>query len=598
MRCQGSTVIAAVALVMVAEPFHAPAGAEPVWVTNQGARLVLGQESFTRQNPEPSREVLGAAAGVAFANNRLFVADGNRLGARPVNNRILIYNNVFGFVPRPEDVLPQERACPVCIGLPDIVLGQPDFDSTASSSLPDSDGLNNPSAVASDGLRLAVADTNNNRVLLWNRVPILNDTPPDLVLGQDDFTTKIPTTAPSGMRGPQGVWLADNKLFVADSQNSRVLIWNTIPTSNGQAPDVVVGQPDLDARHEADLTKGVYDPDEKRLLDPVSVTVSGGMMFVADLGFSRVLVYFSVPTQDYAPADLVIGQPDFASNTPNNSEALCEALGPLDDDGSRSENETPPSNAPFGVRLPPVLRDIDPDEVRYPRRCERTLSWPRFAFSDGTRLFVADSGNDRILVYSQIPTENAPAADLVIGQPNFVQLTESDGPGSLRSPSSMAYDGQNLYVADPFSRRIMLFTPGEPMIDHDGIRNAAAIAIHGSGHLEFDQELPIDLADTPINEAQLAPVLPGGEEIKITLDGAELFYTTVEGETAESVRDQVVEIINNALDLPVIAHPALGVGRHATGAIRLRRRGQTGRRGHPGHQRQAVRLYGSRGRLT
>ena len=570
MRCRGSTVFAAVTLVLAGEPFLALAGAEPVWVPNQGARLVIGQESFTRQSPKPSREVLGAASGVAFANNRLFVADGNRLGARPVNNRILIYSNVSGFVPRPEDVLLQDGVCPVCIGLPDIVLGQPDFDSTASSRLPESDGLNNPSAVASDGLRLAVADTNNNRVLLWNQVPILNDTPPDLVLGQDDLTTKTPSTSPSGMRGPQGVWLADNKLFVADSQNSRVLIWNSIPTSNGQPPDVVVGQPDLDTRHEADLTQGVYDPDEKRLLDPVSVTVSEGMMFVADLGFSRVLIYFSVPTVNFAPADLVIGQPDFTSNTPNNSEALCEALGPLDDDGSRSENETFPSNLPFAPRIAPVRGEIDPDQERYPRRCERTLSWPRFAFSDGQRLFVADSGNDRILVFDQIPTENAPEADLVIGQPNFVQLTESDGPGSVRSPSSMAYDGQNLYVADPFSRRILVFTPGEPMIDQEkGIRNAAAISIHGSAHLEFDQELPIDLADTPIDESQLAPVLPGGEEIKITLDNAELFYTTVDGDTAETVRDKVVEMINNDPDLPVTALPALGIGRHATGAIRF-----------------------------
>ena len=541
----------------------------PTWISNQGARLIIGQDSFTRQNPESDRQVLGAAQGVAFVGNRLFVADGNRIGALPVNNRILIYENVSGFVPVPDAILPQESACPACIGLPDTVLGQADFDTTASSDLPDVPGLNNPSAVHSDGIRLAIADTNNNRVLLWNSIPLANGTEPDVVLGQSDFSGRLAETSPTGMRGPQGVWLDGGRLFVADTQNSRILIWNSIPTSNGQNPDVVIGQPDLNTRHEADLTKGVYDPDEKRMLDPVSVTVSGNRMFVADLGFNRIMIFNSVPGQDYAAADVVIGQPDFASSVPNNSEALCEPIGPNDDDGSRSENETPPTNVPLAVPLPPRQGEIDPDEVRYPRRCEGTLNFPRFALVVGEQLFVADAGNDRILVYNKIPTENGAKADLVIGQPSFVQLTESEGPGSVRSPTSMAYDGLNLYVADPFTRRILVFTPGEDWIDLNGVRNAAAISIHSRGHLEFDQALPVDISDTQIDESQLPPVLPGGEEIKITIDGVEMFYTTKEGETAEDVRDQVVDMINDDPSLSVTAHPALGVGRHAVGTIRF-----------------------------
>ena len=550
-------------------PPASPVEDGPVWVSNQGARLVIGQDSFTRQNPFPSREVLGSAQGVAYAGNRLFVADGNRLGALPVSNRILIYNDVSGFVPGPYELLPQQRKCPACVGLPDVVLGQADFDTTDSSDLPDTPGLNNPSAVHSDGLRLAVADTNNNRVLLWLSIPSVNGTEPDVVLGQEDFASNFPLTTPTGMRGPQGVWLDGGRLFVADTQNSRILIWNTIPTSNAQAPDLVLGQPDLNTRHEADLTQGVYEPDEKRMLDPVSVTFSDGRLFVADLGFNRILIFNSVPTQNFASADVVVGQPDFASGLPNNSEALCEPLGPLDDDGSRSENETPPSNVPLIVPLPPLRDEIDPDEVRYPRRCASTLNFPRFALVVDGSLFVADSGNDRILVYRSIPAGHGAAADLVIGQPNFVQLTESEGPGSIRSPASLAYDGQNVYVADPFTRRILVFTRGLAMIAGEGIRNAAAVSIHSRGHLEFDQELPVDITDTELDESQLPPVLPGGEEIKVTIDGNELFYTTEEGETALDVRDKITDIINSNDALPVNAYPSLGVGRHATGEIQF-----------------------------
>src|SRR5690606_17945631 len=100
-----------------------------------------------------------------------------------------------------------------------------------------------------------VADTNNNRVLLWNTIPQSNNTPPNVVLGQPDLSNNFPRTTSTGMRGPQGVWIDSGRLFVADTQNSRVLIWNSIPTSNGQAADIVVGQPDFTTRPEPDLSQ-------------------------------------------------------------------------------------------------------------------------------------------------------------------------------------------------------------------------------------------------------------------------------------------------------------------------------------------------------
>ena len=71
-----SISIAALCLLAVS------AVAEPQWVNQQGARLVIGQTSFTRENPASSREVMGAAGGVAVGGDRLFIADGNRVGAK------------------------------------------------------------------------------------------------------------------------------------------------------------------------------------------------------------------------------------------------------------------------------------------------------------------------------------------------------------------------------------------------------------------------------------------------------------------------------------------------------------------------------------
>jgi len=36
--------------------------------------------------------------------------------------------------------------------------------------------------------------------------------------------------------------------MVADTQNNRVLIWNSIPTQNNQPADLVLGQPNLPRR--------------------------------------------------------------------------------------------------------------------------------------------------------------------------------------------------------------------------------------------------------------------------------------------------------------------------------------------------------------
>ncbi len=64
--------------------------AERVWVDHQSARLAIGQPFFTRQAPLSSRETIGGVGGVAFGGDILVVADGNRVGSRPVNNRVLV----------------------------------------------------------------------------------------------------------------------------------------------------------------------------------------------------------------------------------------------------------------------------------------------------------------------------------------------------------------------------------------------------------------------------------------------------------------------------------------------------------------------------
>ena len=51
------------------------------FIDGQAARLVIGQSTFTSQDSNSSDTVLGAASGLAFAGDTLFVADSNRVTA-------------------------------------------------------------------------------------------------------------------------------------------------------------------------------------------------------------------------------------------------------------------------------------------------------------------------------------------------------------------------------------------------------------------------------------------------------------------------------------------------------------------------------------
>jgi hypothetical protein len=95
-----------------------------------------------------------------------------------------------------------------------------------------------------------------------------------------------------------------------DFFNSRVLIWNSIPTSNGAPADVVVGQPDFTSADNSTLNA-------QSLNEPGDVTSDGTSLFVADSRNNRILVYSPFPTSNNPTATHVLGQADFTHNLSN-----------------------------------------------------------------------------------------------------------------------------------------------------------------------------------------------------------------------------------------------------------------------------------------
>ena len=464
------------AVVALLTAFAIQASAQD-FLTGQAARVVLGQPTFTSQDPGASERLLGGAGGLAYANGMLFVTDANRVSATPQNHRILLFRDVKTAFPRPtaEISLDETNRCPVCTGRPnldygaaDIVLGQPDFKKVDLGRT--RSALRLPTSVSTDGQKVAVADTENNRVLIWNSIPTVNNAPADVVLGAPDFTTlRAGVLDNKSFRGPQGVWIQGTRLFVADTQNHRVMVWNNIPTANDAPADYVLGQANFTTTSERELQQAPVLPVANRLKNPVSVTSDGTRLFVADLGYNRIAIWNSIPTRTEQPMDLALGQPNLISDLSNNVVNMCESTG----------------------------KAADGTTLLYPARCAGTVDFPRYALSDGKRLYVADGGNDRVLIWNSIPTQSGAAADLVIGQPDFTSNVVTDAsdfftpnllrgaPNTTRTPTSLAWDGENLYVATPYDRRILVFTPARADVPQNGVRNAASRNVYAVGVLEF-----------------------------------------------------------------------------------------------------------------
>jgi uncharacterized protein (TIGR03437 family) len=491
------------------------------FVTGQAARLVIGQPNgFTAQDPQSNNVTVGGTSAVAVAGNTLFLADSNPVGSNPSNNRVLIFTNLSGQLPAPTAQLPYNSKCPVCVGQANVVLGQPDFTTTTVNTAPTQNSLRNPQGVASDGVHLVVADTDDNRVLIWNQIPTRNNQPADVVIGEPNFTTAaLPGNTPNAysMRGPSGVWIQNGMLFVADTQNNRVLIYNSIPTTNGVAANVVLGAPNFTTFVNPDITQQTTGANASTMLNPVSVTSDGTRLIVTDLGFNRVLIFNHIPTTNGAAADVALGQPDLVSSIANNAYT-----------GSAATSSTDTSEKEVAV-LCPQANGIDlANNPTYPEYCNATLNFPRYALDVGGRLVVADGGNDRLLVWDKTAPTTGSSADLILGQIGG-EVDESSGASdSLATPMGLAWDGANLYVADTYNLRVAVYTIGTASIGYQGIRNAASLDITAHG------------------DYTVGGSIQAGDIVTLTINTYQYTYTVQAADTIETITTALVKAIDSA----------------------------------------------------
>ncbi|MCC7440405.1 MAG: hypothetical protein IT285_02160, partial [Bdellovibrionales bacterium] len=217
---------------------------------------------------------LSTPLGAVVAGTRLLVADS-------LNHRVSVWN----------DYINQGAGASA-----DLFLGQTNGVTCSVPGAPAANLLMAPEGVWSDGTRVAVVDTDHYRVLIWNSFPMVSGQAADLVLGQQDMNSAVLDDGAWGMEFPSAVTSDGTVLAVADKDNNRVMIWHSWPTQNFQEPDVVLGQAALDATLTApddDSGDGITDgaPSARTMDAPTGVLLHGDLLFVAERDNNRVLVF-------------------------------------------------------------------------------------------------------------------------------------------------------------------------------------------------------------------------------------------------------------------------------------------------------------------
>ena len=239
-----------------------------------------------------------------------------------------------------------------------------------------------------------------------------------LVLGQADFTTASVPSQPTAtsLDKPSAVVVdaLTGKVFVADTGNNRVLRYASAASlGNGAAAEAVFGQDNFTSNAAPAAAADSLDSPGALWID------TAGRLWVSDTDNNRIVMYANAATAGNGPdATLVLGQPNATTGTLLNPPSAASL------------------NSPEGLCV-----------------------------DAGGRLWVADTGNNRVLRFDNAATNvtggASSQADGVFGQgQNNPYTTSTDGSDNLHfmSPTGVAVDASGiLWVADRGNNRIMGF---------------------------------------------------------------------------------------------------------------------------------------------
>jgi len=357
--------------------------AQQTYSNFQAANIVIGQPNFTTSNSTYDAFTGVSSSCSDISSKGMFVVANQ-------NGRALLYNSI-----------PSVNGASA-----NIVVGKPDFITSTQGCTQSLCNNINGIIFSPDGKKLIASDWGNNRVLIWNTIPTVNGQNADVVIGQTDFTTSVSGLAANKFNGPKEMAIApDGRLLITDGTNNRILVFNTVPTSNGASADMVIGQSTFTTNTSGNGANQFYRP------WGLSLSPSGKLV-VADQFNNRVLVFNSIPAANGGTANVVIGQAGFGTGTSGLTQNTM--------------------NSPIGAACSP----------------------------DG-KLAVSEYINHRVLVFNTIPATNGVNADVVLGQPSFTVNTPYNGgvtAQSVSEPYGLNFDfNGRLFLNGRAMNRTMVF---------------------------------------------------------------------------------------------------------------------------------------------
>ncbi len=389
-----------------------PAGAGP----GTAAIRILGIDTSQNGGNNPTAIAVGGNSatveGVSVAGSNIIVSDNN-------NNRVLVFGSVDTWPPESTQFSPSAIQ----------VLGQANFTSAlANGGNVDSSAvlMSSPTDAGSSASELWVADSGNNRILVFPIAAKGVTTVASRVIGQLDFPYNAPnlvegkefatTSGPAfGGSAVLDLSVSPPHLYVADTQNNRILGFTNFATVQpGQKADIVIGQPDM-FRVGVNYPGGVStQPNATGLYNPIGLAVDpSGNLYVADTGNARVVRFpapFASGSTAGQSADMVIGQ---ASLTGRLTDATQSTMA-----------------SPIALA---------------------------FTSAASGYLVVSDVTQNRVLLF-KAPLSSGMSASIVLGQTSFTSSVGGTGGAGFTSPGGVAVDSSDrILVADAGNGRVQAF---------------------------------------------------------------------------------------------------------------------------------------------
>lgn len=336
--------------------------------------------------------------------------------------------------------------------------------------------FNHPSGLSSDGTNLLVCDRFNNRVLIWKNAPDHWNQEPDLVLGQADFSSNNPGSGLHQMNWPGNVSTQNQVIAVADTENDRILIWKSFPKQNGEPADLEINLPSLTPNGSSkhyEWPWGVWT-DGTRL----AVVATTG----AAILFWNHLPTHSAQTPDYTislnefgtPRNIstdgktyffvgdhnakVNGKPGtfFWYNYPTQANQNYDYY----QDEWLKGNKLTNGQFMLGGILSYYLYNTIPGINN--KLADLNFQFPYYKNGDGPdlveangRIYINNYNGNNILVYNQIPINDKEPPDWALGSYDF-NINTLDSFGYIQNPNSTS-DGSKLIVTSDFDRAIYIY---------------------------------------------------------------------------------------------------------------------------------------------